>query len=263
MVVEGSPDSGRVLAAAKSYQIYGRHALLTEGTADQPRVLRLYDLATGKDVWARKYDAKAVPIKSVTGEWTGYIKPTGEAEIVQVQSGQVVATLQIDPKNLETDLKPCHEAQILADTDRFYLFLDRDPSAPSTNGTRRQMVYNNTLRTHKVNGPLYAFDRGSGKRLWHYGDGLFENQMVILEQFGELPVIMAASPIMGSNGQMTYHVVVLEKARGKLIFDRPVQYNGNFFQNLTVNLKNGTIDLNRFDTRIVISPDDTGKSSGQ
>ncbi len=262
MVVEGSPDSGRVLAAAKSYQIYGRHALLTEGTADQPRVLRLYDLATGKDVWARKYDAKAVPIKSITGEWTGYVKPTGEAEVVHVQSGQVVATLPIDPKNLETDLKPCHEAQLLADPDRFYLFLDRDPSAPSTNGTRRQMVYNNTLRTHKVNGPLYAFDRGSGKRLWHYGDGLFENQMVILEQFGELPVIMAASPIMGSNGQMTYHVVILEKARGKLIFDRPVQYNGNFFQNLTVNLKNGTIDLNRFDTRIVISPDDTGKPSG-
>src|SRR5262249_4841898 len=203
-----------------------------------------------------------VPIKSITGEWTGFIKPTGEAEVVHVQTGQVVATLKIDEKNLETDLKPCVEAQLLADADRFYLFLDRDPSAPSTNGTRRQMIYNNMIRTQKVNGPIYAFDRGNGRRLWHYGNGLFENQMVILEQFGELPVIMAASPIQNTNGQMTYQVVVLEKARGRLIFDRPVQYNGNFFQNVSVNLKNGTIELNRFDTRILISPDDTGRPSG-
>lgn len=261
MQVEGSPDSGRVLAAARSYQIYGRHALLTEGTADQPRTLRLYDLATGKDVWIRKYDPKAVPIKALSGDWTGFVKPTGEAEVVNVLTGQVEATLQIDPKNLDTDLKPCVEAQLLADADRFYLFLDRDPNSPSSDGSRRtQVVYNYSLRTHKVHGPLYAFDRGTGKRLWYFSAGLFENQSLILEQFAELPVIMAASHIQNPNGPVLYQVVVVEKARGRIIFNRPIPYNGNFFQNLSVNPKNGTIDLNRFDIRIQISPDD-GKSS--
>ncbi len=260
MAVEGSPDSGRVLANAKSYTIQGRQALLTEGTGDKPRVIRLYDFATGKDVWRKEYEAKAVPIKSLTGDWAGFIRPNGEAEVIDVHTGAVVANLMLDAKNLEADLKPCIEAQLLADADRFYLFLDRDPIVPSSNGLRRVPMYNNTLRTHKINGPLYAFDRGTGKRLWSYGTGLFENQMLILEQFAELPVIMAAAPMMNLNNQYTYQVVVLEKARGRLIFDRPVQYNGNFFQNMTVNTKNGTVELNRYDIRILISPDDAGKT---
>jgi hypothetical protein len=230
-----------------------------EGTADQPRVVRLYDLATGKDTWKKEYDSKSVPIKALNGEWTGYVKADGHAEVLDIKTGKVVATLKIDEKNLETDLKPCVEAQLLADADRFYLFLDRDTSLPSTNGTMRQPVYNNTIRTHRVNGPLYAFDRTTGKRLWHYGNGLFENQMLVLEQFAELPVIMAASPVRNANNQYTYPVVVIEKARGRLVLERPVTYNGQFFMNMNVNLKNGTIDLNRYDMRIYISPDDGAK----
>ncbi|MCE9568133.1 MAG: PQQ-binding-like beta-propeller repeat protein [Planctomycetes bacterium] len=260
MVVEGSPDSGRVLATAKSFQLLGRTALLTEGTGEQPRVLRLYDLATGKDVWRKDYESKAIPIKGLTPEWTGFIRPNGVAEVIEVSTGRIVATLKIDEKNLETDLKPSHEAQLFADADRFYLILDREPGQPSTNGTHRVPIYNNTLRTHAVNGPIYAFDRATGKRLWNYGSGLFENQMLILEQFAELPVIIAAGPMQRQGQpQQTYQVVMLEKARGKLIFDRPVTHNGNFFHNLNVNLKNGTIDLIRFDLRILISPDDAPK----
>jgi len=260
MVVEGSPDSGRVLAMAKSFQLLGRTALIAEGTGDQPRVLRLYDLATGKDVWRKEYDAKAIPIKGLTPEWAGFIRPNGEAEVIEVSTGRVAATLRIDEKNLETDLKPCHEAQLFADGDRFYLFLDREPGQAATNATRRVPIYNSTLRTHAVNGPLYAFDRATGKRLWNYGNGLFENQMLILEQFSELPVIIAAGPMQrDGNPQALYQVVVLEKTRGKLIFERTITHNGNFFHNLTVNLKNGTIDLNRFDLRVMISPDDAPK----
>jgi hypothetical protein len=262
MAVEGSPDSGHVLAAARSFTIQGRTALLTEGTGDQPRVLRLYDLATGKDVWKREYDSKAVPIRPITGDWAGYIKASGEAEVIDAKTGKLVATLKIDEKNLETDLKPCLEAQVIADADRFYLFLDRDPSAPSTNDTRRVPVYNNMIRTHKVNGPLYAFDRGTGKRLWYYGEGLFENQLLILEQFADLPVILAASPVSRQNPNQGFRqdcpVVVIEKARGRLLFDRAVP-NNNVFQNMNVNFKNGTIDLNRYDVRIAIKPDDAPK----
>ena len=69
--------------------------------------------------------------------------------------------------------------------------------------------------------------------------------------------------MMNQNNQYTYQVAVLEKARGRLIFDRPVMYNGNFFHNLNVNIKNGTIDLNRFDLRILISPDDGPKPANQ
>ncbi|HVL15865.1 MAG TPA: PQQ-binding-like beta-propeller repeat protein [Gemmata sp.] len=266
MVVEGSPDSGRVLRGARSFTISGRTALLSEGTGDQPRVLRMYDLATGKDLWRREYDAKAIPIRAITGDWAGFVKADGSAEVLDAKTGKVVATLKIDAKNLETDLKPCTEAQVIADADRFYLFLDRDPSAGSTNDTQRVPIYNNTLRTHKVNGPLYAFDRASGKRLWYYGNGLFENQLLILEQFNDVPVIMAASPVMRRNkqGGARYDcpVVVIEKARGRLLYDR-AEINNNVFQSMVVNFKNGTIDLHRHDVRVAISPDDASKPENE
>jgi outer membrane protein assembly factor BamB/TolA-binding protein len=258
-VVEGCPDAKPILEAAKSFQIIGHNALLIEGGSDQPRTLRLYDLVTGKDVWKKQYQPKAIAIKSQGSEWCGFINPDGVAEVIEIRTGRVAATLKIDPKNIETDLKPCVSAQLFADADRFYLILDRDPNLASTNGTRRLQVTNYTIRTNPVNGPIYAFERSTGKRLWNYGNGLLENQMMILEQFADLPVIIFAGPVMNQNNQYSYPVVVIEKARGRLLLDRSVQYNGNFFQNINVIMKNGQIEMNRFDVRILISPDESGK----
>jgi leucyl aminopeptidase (aminopeptidase T) len=80
--------------------------------------------------------------------------------------------------------------------------------------------------------------------------------MLILEQFADLPVIIVAGPQMNGNNMPSYPVVILEKARGRMIYNRSVQNNGIAFQNITVNVKNGTIEMNRFDVRIRISADD-------
>lgn len=256
MQVENSPDSGRALADATSYRIIGRTALIATGTDDKPRALRLLDLATGKDVWKKEYDAKAVPITSpLNSGWTGFVTPDGTAEVVAVRTGEVVAALKIDAKNLDEHLKPAVGAQVFADADRFYLVLDRDPKAASTTGVRPVQVNNYMLRSQKVNGPLYAFDRATGKRLWLY-EGLFEHQWLVLEQFNDLPVLIASAPLMNPNNSHGHAVVVIEKERGRLIFDKSVQHNGNQFQNLAIDAKSGTISMNRFDTRIVISPDE-------
>jgi hypothetical protein len=61
---------------------------------------------------------------------------------------------------------------------------------------------------------------------------------------------------MNQNNAYSHQVVVIEKERGRLVFHKPVLYNGNFFMNLTVDPKNGTISMNRYDTRIIISPDE-------
>ena len=266
MPVEGSGDSGRVLANSRSFNIIGRNVLLTEGTGEQPRVLRLFDLGTGKDIWRKEYDSKAIPIKSHNHDWTGYVKANGEAEIIDIRSGKTLATLKIDEKNLEADLKPSNQAQLLSDSDRYYLILDRDAAAGSTNGTTRMGYNNYGLRTQQVNGALYAFDKTSNKRLWCYGHGLFENQLLVIDQFAELPVILAAGPVQvrnNNNFQNAYPVVVIEKARGRLLFDRQLVWDGQYFMNLTVNHKNGTIDLTKPTGRIMISPDDSATVAGQ
>ena len=145
---------------------------------------------------------------ATNSEWTGFVKPDGEAEIIDDQDRQDASRRSRSTRRTwRRDLKPCVEAQLLADADRFYLILDRDPSAGSTNGTSRVPVYNNyMLRTQKVNGPLYAFDRGTGKRLWCYGDGLLENQWLVLEQFADLPVIIAAGAGDATQQQPRYQL---------------------------------------------------------
>jgi outer membrane protein assembly factor BamB len=260
MVVEKSPDSGRVLGEAQSYRLFGRHALLSSGSGAEKRTLRLYDLATGKDVWKKEFDPKAIPINTpLNPEWTGVVTPDGTAEVISARTGASVAKLKVDAKNVEAHVKPAVGAQLLADAERFYLVLDRDPNAQGPNGTRPVPIFNNyMLRSQKVNGPIYAFDRAAGKRLWYFADVL-EHQWLVLEQFADLPVIIASAPVMNQNNAYTHPVVVIEKDRGRLVFNKSVQYNGNFFMSLTADPKYHTISMNRYDIRIVISPDDAKK----
>jgi outer membrane protein assembly factor BamB len=253
MPVEGTADAGPLLGAAKTYRVIGRHALLTEGGGDAKRVLRLYDLATGKDTWRKEYDAGAIPVKAVNPDWTGFAQPTGEVELLNIPTGETVARLKIDANKLDAHLKGCVQVQVLADADRFYLVLDKDPTATASGG-RIITMYNYALRTHKVNGPMYAFDRATGRRLWCQ-DEAFENQLVVLEQFADLPVIFGIAAQSDRGGGNSYRVVAVEKERGLLRLNKPVQFNGYYFQSLHVDLKNGTVDLHRQDLRIHVSPD--------
>ena len=254
LLVEGAPDAGRILAAAKSYKVFGRNVLLHETAGDQKQVLRLYDLATGKDVWKHEYDAKALPVKSINPEWTGFVKPSGDVEILSTATGKLIAGFKLDAELGESHLKGCSEAQLFADTDRFYVVLDRSPAGVAV-ANRRNMMYNYTLRSAMVNGPLYAFERGTGKTLW-YVDDLLENQWLILERFADLPVILCAAPVSEKNGTISYKIVVIEKDQGAVRFNKGIPNNGNYFQHMTVDLKSSEINLHRYDLRIRVTPAD-------
>jgi hypothetical protein len=125
---------------------------------------------------------------------------------------------------------------------------------------------NLVLKTMPVNGALYAFDRSTNKRLWYYGNGLFENQVLLLDQFAEMPVIVAGSPMQSrqiNNFQNIFPVVVIEKARGRLLFDKPLPFDNQFFLKLQVDHKNGTISLSKQNHRIVIVPEESGTTGVQ
>ena len=253
-MVEDAPDLGKALAAATSYRAFGRTALLTEGTGDEKRVLRLLDLVTGKDVWRKEYDAKAVPVKALNPDWCGFALPTGEVELLTVKAGKPVAAVKLDATAGEA-LKAASEVLVLADADRFYVV----PDKPGANAPRIYSSY--ALRTQRVNGPLHCFDRATGRKLWHY-DGVFENQMLLLDYFGDVPVVCAAAPQLEPNSrQYVYKVVVIEKARGMLLYNNHVVYNSATFQNVAVDPRAGTVELQRYDVRIHISPDTEAKAN--
>ena len=261
LAVEGFADVAKALAAAKSYRVYGRHVLLTEGTGDAPRVARLYDAAAGKDVWRKDFGPKAVPVRTSNPDWVGYVLPDGGFTLLNAHTGAAVGRGRIDEAQREAHLAGCREATLLHDADRFYVVLDREAAAAPAAG-RRFNTYSgpNALRTVKVNGPMYCFERATGRRLW-FTDRQFENQAVVVESFGELPVVIAAAQQTEENGQQTFRVVVLEKDRGKLRFYRGLPFDGHSFMAMTSDPKAGRVELLKYNLRVVISPEDETKTA--
>ncbi len=258
MAVENTRDVSKMLTSATSYQIFGRTILLQEGTGDRPRVVRLYDVAAGKDLWRKEYDSKAVFLSSQDPEWTGAVKSDGTVEVLNLQTGATVANLQIDPDQLNDHLAEAVSAQLFTDRERFFVTLERELNAANKN---LMQIYSFSLRNQMVNGPMYCFDRNTGKRLWFTEDAsILESQRLILDQFADLPIVVFASPLIEQNNpnvrRVTYKVVIIEKERGKVIFNRGVQHNGNVFQSMSVDPRTGTIDFHRFDLRVSIKPEE-------
>lgn len=259
LLLDGAPDLGRTLTAARSYRIIGRNVLLTEGEEGQPLVLRLLDLTTGANVWKKEFDPKAVPLRALQPTWTGCVQPDGAVEVLDVATGASAGTFRIDADRLDPHVKGCAEAQLFADPERFYVVLDRDPSSVP----RRTNMYNFSVRCQRVNGPMYCFDRGTRERLWYVEDVL-DDQYLIVEQFGDIPVVMAANAkIDPTTRAYVFRVVVIEKDRGLLRLNKPLSNNNNnqAFQSLTVDLKNGVVEVQRYDLRVIISRDDEPKQA--
>lgn len=260
-VVDGAPDPGTLgatLSAARMYKVYGRTALLAEGADDEPKVLRLIDLATGADVWRREYDPRAVPVKSHDPEVAGMVRPTGEVDLVDPHTGRPLGAFKLDADRLADHLGRCRSAQLFADADRFYLVLDRDPARGA--GMVATLGTNTQLRTAPVNGPMYCFRRATGERAW-YADHHFENQVLILERFADLPVLVAAqSGIRAGVGGTEFRAVVVEKERGLLRLAMTTPYDGSTFQFVNVEPRTRTVEFLKTNTarpmRVVVMPDD-------
>ena len=114
------------------------------------------------------------------------------------------------------------------------------------------------IRTIKVNGVMYAFDRISGKRLW-FTDEQLENQELVMEQFQDLPVMIGCHQYALMNGAAFVgtgmKIVALDKKTGKvLVKPREVPPNGQFYA-LTADPKTSTIEFIRQDYRLKFTPE--------
>ncbi|MCZ2343681.1 MAG: PQQ-binding-like beta-propeller repeat protein [Bacteroidales bacterium] len=260
-IVENVPDFAAMYASSARVGVWGRHILLSEGGDEKPRVLRLYDPLTGQDAWSKQYPPQAVIITTDDRDWTGSLAPDGSFEVLHVNTGKLIFQGQIDAANLAEHT--CNsegkfditEPYLLMDAERVYLFLNRklDRNRRNLQGNGFSMV-----KSHPVNGAAYGFDRTTGKRLWFY-DGPFENQLLILERFDELPVLIAAAPGVDEEDHvMKYNVIVLDK-RGRLDKRQGFPQNGAFVS-MYADPKTRAIELWRYDLRLRIEPKDSASS---
>ncbi|MBY0513123.1 MAG: PQQ-like beta-propeller repeat protein, partial [Gemmataceae bacterium] len=232
MAVDGAADAGRLLQGAGAYRVNGRTVLLTEGGGDAPRTVRLVDLAAGTDVWKKQYPAKSLYLNSPNPDWTGAVLPDGTVEVLDADTGKPVTTLKLGRGYPTADpLDGASEGLLLADRERFYVVIDRDAAGAAARPTTR--VYSYSLRTQRVNGPLFCFDRASGRRLW-FLEGVLDNQALVMDQFADLPVLVAAAPVLEPNARFpVYRIVVVQKDEGVILYNEGATNNGYVFQNLS------------------------------
>jgi hypothetical protein len=257
----GVPDFAR--AYDQRQAILGRRILIRDEAASQ---LRLYDVATGKDIWKRDFPANSIFLKSEEDQLAGAVTLDGALTIIDVLTQKDLLRTNVLTENKDRtrqtitreELAKVQEAYLVVDRDLVYVTFNKseDPNAPNSKSGVYMSVYPG-IRSIPINGTLVAYDRGSGQRRWV--DDI-ENQMLVLEQFDTLPVLFftARHNQWFQNGpnrfaQQVVGVKVIQKSSGKLAFRHEFQQNTNQFHAIKADAKEGTIEMVSFNTMVKLT----------
>jgi outer membrane protein assembly factor BamB/tetratricopeptide (TPR) repeat protein len=228
--------------------------------------LRLYDIPTGKDVWAKTFDAKATVLWTEDPHLTGAIEPDGKVSILDARSGEELAQANaLQFRVTKDDLNNLEAPLLLADRDHFYLALNHPLDPQKVQGVVMDN-FSNGVRCAPVNGWVLAFHRKAGQGIvngevvrWKKGDFHWHtykpmhHQMIVLEQFERLPVLIFSSRYMEPmknpfGGAMRWISMTesVDKRTGKMIYapDDPRPTNGSpQFYAFAIDPKDATINL--------------------
>lgn len=257
------PDSSGAFTNVKRAKFFGRKILAFDEEAGK-KAVRLYDLVSGKDVWKKDLGADGWQLRSQDDAYTGFVTATGDVMVLNSLDGKEVFKTTLNEKKRAKHLEKVNDAMLFSDGDRFFVMLNR----PSEGNNRfgYNPVFTQAIRSVKVNGHMYAFDRTTSKELWHTDEQL-EDQNISMEQFGELPIIIAAGhhQKVNANGQFEgnqMRFVALDKASGKYKFYKQGAAQGQYYSIIT-DPRIGTIEvLNYSGQRVRFVPDD-GKNLGR
>ena len=235
------PDAADVYA--QKARTIGRHILVNETGANDELTLRLYDVHTGKDVWRKTLPADSLLLDSTIPDLAATVTPKGAVSVFELLTGKEVKKLAINPRHMESVTK----ATLLRDTANYYVALvgPNDPkSRVLDTGTVNSM---GDLRFIPINGMFYVFDRETGEVKTA---NRVMNQMLLLNRFEELPVVLFTTMQvrevgpMGSGQQFAFiSALSMDKQTGKRLMHMEQQNNGEWFHTLWVDPRNGLIDL--------------------
>lgn len=256
------PDSSAAFNSIRKARFFGRRVLAADDQ-DAKKSVRLYDLYTGKDVWKVEVPADGWVVRCDNPNYTGYATAAGDMVVLSIDDGKEVFRGKMDESKKAAQTAKINDALLLVDSERFYFVLSR----PSEGNNRfgYNPIFAQGIRSVKVNGPMYAFDRASGKRLWHTAEQ-FEDMQIITDNMSELPIIIAgtAQQKFNANGNFegpSQRLVAIDKATGKAKFNRTSPQQQQYYA-LLFDAKQGIIELvNYSGNRVRFSPDD-GKPLG-
>jgi hypothetical protein len=227
----------------RKLRILGGKLLLSENDPTGSLVLRLYDIASGKDLYKKMLSPDSVVLKSEDADLAGVVEQTGKVTIIDLRSQQEIFHAKVAPEYLEK----VKDGLLLQDDRNFYVMLNR----PNDAGQGVLGPYSNLtmLRCERVNGEVYAFERRTGKVAWH---NPVEHQMVLLEQFQDMPMVLFTAKYIKVDPrglqQQTSGTLSIDKRTGKRIYDQEAQngmppQNQGQFHTLRIDRQNGNVDL--------------------
>lgn len=301
------PEFAKLFNTKNRPRFYGRHLLVSEAGPKESLIYRLYDIRTGKDLWKKEFAANSLRIRSESHELTGVLEPNGAVTLINLKTGRLVfhpemvrpehlALLTASasggfPANLAwtglglngSSAKPAtvlashmqkgiQDVLLLEDADQFYFILNdtpppnagnpNNPAPPRPLGPFANVQSN--IRHTIVSGFVYAFHKNRGVGSWHMP---IPSQMLILERFEEMPVLLFTARITKQQNQggitQTLATMSIEKRTGKRKYDKD-NYQGNAFHALKVDRRTGTVDLvgHNLTLRHYIEGADSGGATG-
>jgi outer membrane protein assembly factor BamB len=242
------PDFG--LYYRNQQRIFAGRQILTAEPQGKSLTMRLLDVPTGKSAWKRTFDNDPAVLHTEDPDQCGVIeRDTGKLILLNAHTGQEIVTANMKQFRIGAeDLKELDQPLLLDDGENFFVALN-------TNNANKKMLSSNVsnnfssgTRCLPVNGWLCCLDR-KGDFLWH-GHDRFLNQMIVVEQFKLLPILLFSSryleQVPGGGAHFVARTGSLSKSDGKAIWWSPDSATGNAnaqFQAFNIDLSAGTINM--------------------
>jgi len=231
-------------------RIFGGRQILTAEQSGKAVTMRLYDVPTGKSLWKRTFDNDPAVLRTEDPDQCGVIeRDTGKLILLDARGGREIVTANMKQFRVSTgeDLKELDQPLLLDDGEHFFVALN-------TNNANRKMLNSNVsnnfssgIRCLPINGWFCCLDK-KGEFLWH-GHDRFLNQMIVVEQFKVLPMLLFSSRYLEQLPAGGFRYVArtgsLNKADGKAIWWSPENAGGANaqFQAFNIDVRGGTINM--------------------
>jgi outer membrane protein assembly factor BamB len=243
------PDFAAAFQRRLPRGMLGGKLLVSENDPTGSLVLRLYDIASGQDLYKTMLAPDAIVLKTEEADLTGVVEANGKVRVIDLAAHKEIFHAAVATEHLEK----VTDGLLLQDDRNFYVILNKPNDA--TQGVLGPYSNLTMLRSERVNGEVYAFDRHTGKVNWH---NPVEHQMVLLEQFQDLPMMLFTAKYTKVDGRglqrQTTGTRSIDKRTGKRIYPRagdlsdpdsgvmPLQSQGPF-HTLRIDRQNGVVDL--------------------
>ncbi len=248
------PEIGRLLS--KTIWISGNQLVLVEssslaglfGLSGAATVIRGYNPLSKKEHWKQQFPAGS------------YFSVLEDGHLVVLRTEGALLTVNLDSGTIN-EFGEVPQADLMTRSD-IYVLNDRDNLYLVVNHPRRSGVFSSDgLRSVRVNGPLFAFDRRTHKPLWKQ---TVTDQNLPLYSLNSSPVLTFVSRSYVRQGALNYwslKILAIDKQTGRRLIDTQAPFNSSF-RSIDVNLSEHYIELRSYGQRIrLIAVDRTTASS--